>query len=283
MPENGFTSVLNPDDFKDDDKLDNLDENSNDDGKSNEDDSNKSNEDKSKTDENSDENAKTQEELEAEKKRKELHEKNEQEKAKRLAREQKEREEKIRKDAKLEAELGLIKTNEFTGEKITDEEDLEIYKIMKEIDEKGGDALNDLPKVLAERNRKAKEEAKKAEEDRVKNEKSIVDEVNGFHERHKDITKEYLVKIGFDKVVDNPEYNGWSYAERVNDYLNKYNSAKKESDEKNKNIDDASKRMTKVPSSNSGPGKTKAVKDYDPNIPEDKEAFKEYWRNKYGE
>ena len=264
MPEkeffNGFDDdILDPDEFEEEeDETSNEEENeTEDDGKSEVENETEVEEESSKTEENSEEQAKTPEELEAEKKQQELHERNEREKAKRLERERKEREEKLKKDAKLEAELGLVKRNTYTDTEIKDEEDLEIFKMMKKIDEDGGDPVNDLPKAIAEKNRKAKEEAKRLEEEKANENKKVQEEISGFHSRHKDITIEYLTSIGFDKVVDDPKYDGFSYAERVYDFINSYNSAKKKSDdEKDKKvIDESSKKMTKVPSSQSNGGK----------------------------
>ncbi len=253
---NGFDNdIIDPDDFQEDEPNENdVDSNSSeDDGKSLENEETNENEEvQDSQDDDSSENAKTPEESEEEKKQRELHEKNEKEKQKRLAREQKEREEKIKKDAKLEAELGILKTNPFTNEPINDEDDLEIYKLMKEIDDNGGDAISDLPKAIAEKNRKAKEEAKKAKEKEQAEKDAISNEIKGFHERHPEITVNYLKKIGFEEKIDDPKYNGWSYAERVNDFINNYNNSAKEKSDDQKN-GGADKKNP--PSSNSNGGK----------------------------
>ena len=78
----------------------------------------------------------------------------------REALEQAQREKEIREAAKLEAQLEMIKTNPYTNEAISDEEDLKIYKLQKAIEEKGGDPIIDLPKALAEANRREAQERK---------------------------------------------------------------------------------------------------------------------------
>ena len=115
------------------------------------------------TTEETDEQVKTQEETEVDEKAKAEAEKNSyyaQKRREREAAEKAKREKEIREAAKLEAQLEMLKTNPYTNEKIVDEEDLRIYKLQKAIEEKGGDPISDLPKALAEQNRKEAQERK---------------------------------------------------------------------------------------------------------------------------
>jgi hypothetical protein len=117
----------------------------------------------SETTEEPDEQVKTQEEPEVDEKAKAEAERNAyyaKKRREREAAEKAQREKEIRETAKLEAQLEMIKVNPYTNEAISDEEDLKIYKLQKAIEEKGGDPLSDLPKALAEQNRKEAQERK---------------------------------------------------------------------------------------------------------------------------
>ena len=102
----------------------------------------------------------------------------------REALEQAQREKEIREAAKLEAELGLIKTNPYTNEAISDEEDLKIYKLQKAIEEKGGDPIIDLPKALAEANRREAQERKTLAEQEQANQRKLANEANELYAKY---------------------------------------------------------------------------------------------------
>lgn len=93
----------------------------------------------------------------------------------RREREQKEKEEKLKKEAYVKGQLDSTKVNTFTNQEITDEYDLEIYKLQQKIKANGGDPIEDLPKELAkierEKAQKVQQEAedKKKQDDKVKN------------------------------------------------------------------------------------------------------------------
>ena len=254
---NGFADdILNPDEFENEDDLEEDEEETEEDDNSDVETETETNEDSSQTEEDSKENVKTQEELDAEKKAQEQHERNEREKAKRLAREQKEREERerqIKEQAKLEAELGVFKENTFTNQDIVDEHDLKIFKIQQQIKKENGDPFYDLPKKIAEINRKEQaeikakeEEIKDKEEERKKQQSLQSEEIVGFHKRNPNIKLEDLVKKGFDEKVD--LYNEeMTYAERVYAFLNEI-STQEDSDDKEED-ESNSKRKVKTPSS----------------------------------
>lgn len=89
----------------------------------------------------------------------------------RREREQAEREEKIRKEAYekglREGRLGSVGKNPYTGQPIADEDDLEVYETMKELDEKGKDPIRDFPSAVSEKARaRRKGEAERARKER---------------------------------------------------------------------------------------------------------------------
>lgn len=133
-----------------------------------------------------DEQVKTQEEAEVETKKPET-DKNSyyaQKRREREAAEKAQREKEIREAAKLEAELGLIKKNPYTNEVISDEEDLKIYKLQKAIEENGGDPITDLPKALAEQNRKEAKERKALAEQNQATQEKLAKEANELFEKY---------------------------------------------------------------------------------------------------
>lgn len=76
-----------------------------------------------------------------------------------------EQEEKIKKDAYAKGQIdGLGGTNPYTGKPIRDQDDLEIYKIQKKLDEDQKDPIQDLGEAMASRNREAREKANKEKE-----------------------------------------------------------------------------------------------------------------------
>lgn len=90
----------------------------------------------------------------------------------REAKEREAREREIEEKAYLKGKLDSTKVNTFTEEPIEDEYDLFIYETQKELEKEGKDPISDLPKRLAEINRKkAKEANDKAKEKEQLNEK----------------------------------------------------------------------------------------------------------------
>jgi len=103
-------------------------------------------------------------------KRLELKAKREKEKEeRRIAEEQKKREREITLKAYKDATGSL---NRFTNEPIEDEDDVEEYKIMLQLEKEGKDPIEDYPKYIKEQRRKERlEEQKKLDEQRSLNEK----------------------------------------------------------------------------------------------------------------
>lgn len=201
------------------------------------------------TEEDSEENAKTEEELEAERKAEELHKRNEEQKAKRLKREAEEKE-RLKREAKLEGKLEVLKTNPYTREEIKDEEDLKVYEIQKQLDDEGLDPIEDLPKRLAEINRKTKKEelerAKTEEENANKMQQDLQDfmsknpnvDMNALRDDDDfwDFAHDFLGNTSLDSIY------------RAYQKTQKKISAKEKEAMIDKKAKDISKKITKTPS-----------------------------------
>jgi hypothetical protein len=214
-------------------------------------------------------------------KKKQLAEKNRkfaEERRKREAEEKKKRElEEVRKQAKLEAELGIIKKNTYTDKPIRDEEDLKIFKIQQELEEKGLDPIADLPERLAEINRQnAKLEKEKLEESN-KETKRIQDGV-------KNLRKAYP-NLNFSELSKDTEFTDFATPrlERGMDLVDIYEfyqAVKKNKADETKNkdlINKGAKDLTSTPSSqksNSGK-KQKTLEEMTD------EEFKEFYKENY--
>ena len=189
------------------------------------------------------------------------------------------REAEIKKSAKLEAKLELSKKNEFTGEKIVDEEDLKIYEIQKQLDEEGLDPISDLPKRLAEISRKEKANLLEEEKKKAKLNEETKKDIEDFLKTHPDVKIETLANDEGYLEYAKDKIGRWTTSEIYDTYQLKQlnNSAEEKKAMTDKAADDIAKKLTKNPSSNpSGNTKTKSIDDMTP------EEFKEYWKNKYG-
>lgn len=227
---------------------------------------------------------KTEEELEKEKE--ELKAKNakfaemRREKEAKEKAEQAAREAKIRKEAAEQAELGMLKTNPYTEEPINDADDLEVYKIQRKLEEEGKDPVKDLPKRLAELNRKHKSEVAAEEQKRLEADKErstkVAEENRELREKYPDLNTAELAQDPLFKECMHGRVGRWKLVEIYELYLSKKKA--KEAQEEEERIKKAADGKSNPPSSNaSGQKISKNVADMTP------EEFKEYWRNKYGE
>lgn len=221
---------------------------------------------------------KSEEELEKEKRAEFARKRREREAAEKEERERKEREERIKREAATQAELGMIKENPWTKKPIKDEKDLEIYKIMKELDDQGKDPLEDLPEALAERARKREEESKKAVDD----EKKVADELK---KEIDDLRKKYP-KVNTRELADDPLYNEiaeekggrWTVTEIYEEYLKRKGTKKPDADEDEQHRIEEIAKGNKQTSSNggsAGKGGQKPVSEMTP------EEFRAYYKQKY--
>lgn len=98
------------------------------------------------------------------------------------------------KKARLDAIREVVQKNEFTGEAIEDEDDVEEYLMMKKIDEEGGDPLYDFAKYQKkfrkEKSEKAEKEQKEIKEaDEVtKSAINAENDVSDFISKHPDVS-----------------------------------------------------------------------------------------------
>ena len=266
--------LLSPEDFEEDA----TDESTDGKGDENKDKSTKSNSD------DSDEKAKTQQDEDEQKKKEEQHRRNEEFKARRLAKEKKEREErekKIKEDAELSGKLSVLKENPYTHEKIEDADDLRIYEIQKQLDDEGLDAIEDLPKRLAEIYRKERQQKEQENKANLEQQEKLKKDVEDFRKVYPNVNIEELANN--DEYIKYGEKDGrwkrWTMIEVYEGYLaeKERNSAKEKKAMIDKKADEVSKNMNQNPSSvTKGTPQTKSVKDM--NI----EEYKSYMKQKYG-
>lgn len=199
------------------------------------------------------------------------------------AKEREERERKIREEAELKGALGVLRTNPYTDEPIRDEEDLRIYKLQKELDDEGKDPIADLPRKIAEVNRKANAEAKakleKESADKKARDDKIYAEIAELREKYPKVDTAKLANDELFKECLKGRAGRWSQLEIYELYLSKKAEAdKKAEEEKMKNkVDESADKLTKTPSSQAN-GKV-SPKDVSKMTDEEFEA---YWKEKYG-
>lgn len=186
------------------------------------------------------------------------------EKAEKAEKERLAKEAKIKEDAKVEAELGVIKTNPYTDKPIVDESDLKIYKLQKQLEEEGKDPVNDLPSKLAELERQAKAKSEAEANEKAKADKEIADrakqETSELREKHPELNTAELADDPIWKEVSKDKVGRWSLNEIYELlYLPAKAKADKKSEKEGENkeeIDEHGKKVTKVPSSKSNGGKS---------------------------
>lgn len=148
---------------------------------------------------------------------------------------------------------GLKGTNPYTGTPITDDADIELYKIQKELDEEGKDPIKGLADYILTTKRKELEEVKRKEDAR----KDIVE----FKEKHKGVDVDGLLKNQDFLTFAEGKLGNMSLTKIFDDY-SKLVSKKEETP----------KKKQTMPSSVSGEIKTKSVKDM---------SEKEFWAKYY--
>lgn len=193
-----------------------------------------------------------------------------------------EREAKIREEATLNAELGLLKVNPYTEEPILDAEDIKIYKLQKELEDEGKDPINDLPKRIAENARKAAKEAKERQEREEQEKQEVTRKVN---EDIAELKKAYP-NVNLNELAGDELYKEclkgragrWTQVEIYELYLRKKAEITKKAEEEaaKKATEEAAKKMSNPPSANArGSSPQKTIDDMT------KEEFDRYFREKY--
>lgn len=197
----------------------------------------------------------------------------EKEAAEKAKREREEREAQIRKEAAEQEALGLITKNPYTGKPIKDAKDLEVYKIQKAIDDRGGDPITDLADEIAERNRKAEAERKKAAEDAQKAETSLNAEIDELRKAHPDVNTAKLADDPDFMEIASEKQGRWSLLEIYEEYQRRRQGKRKAGDDKV--ADEIAKKQGQPGSAGnakqpSGNRVFKSLKEFD-----------EYWKAKY--
>lgn len=170
------------------------------------------------------------------------------------AKEREAREAKIKEAAKLEVKLGIIKENPYTNKPVKDEEDLKIYELMKEIDESGGDPINDLPERIAADNRKLAEERRAKEAEEVNRQNKTNEEVKELSKAYPELNLMELSKDNEYLQLCESKGGRWTMLECYEYLVSKREKQKtaEKAKEEDETVKEGSKKVTKVPSSTNG-------------------------------
>lgn len=238
--------LLNPEDFEDESDKEEK-EKTKTDKDSNEDDS------KDKKDDDSSK----EKEDEAAKKAEEQKKKNAEYAKKRREQEEaerKKREEEIRVKTKREVELGIYKKNPYTDEPIVDEDDLEVYKTMKQLEEEGLNPIEDYPKRSAELARKRRAEEKEKAKKEAEEKEYFAKDIAEFKANHPDVDLKELAKDEEYLKFAEGKTKRWTTTEIYEAYMDKKEKSKKEKQEKEDDAkaEEQAKKSTKTPTTTHG-------------------------------
>lgn len=147
----------------------------------------------------------------------------------RFAQERREREAQAKAKAEKEAreaerrayvkgQVDTLKTNPYTGDPITDETDLEQYKVMKEIDEKGDDPLKGFAKAWADRTRSEMSKREQAQAKKAEEAKQAQKEVDDLVAAYPGLDVPALVKDDAFQKFASGKYGRWTLTEIYETY-----------------------------------------------------------------
>lgn len=147
----------------------------------------------------------------------------------RFAQERREREAQAKAKAEKEAreaerrayvkgQVDTLKTNPYTGDPITDETDLEQYKVMKELDEKGDDPLKGFAKAWADRTRSEMSKREQAQAKKVEEAKQAQKEVDDLVAAYPGLDVPALVKDDAFQKFASGKYGRWTLTEIYETY-----------------------------------------------------------------
>ena len=147
----------------------------------------------------------------------------------RFAQERREREAQAKAKAEKEAreaerrayvkgQVDTLKTNPYTGDPITDETDLEQYKVMKELDEKGDDPLKGVAKAWADRTRSEMSKREQAQAKKAEEAKQAQKEVDDLVTAYPGLDVPALVKDDAFQKFASGKYGRWTLTEIYETY-----------------------------------------------------------------
>lgn len=147
----------------------------------------------------------------------------------RFAQERREREAQAKAKAEKEAreaerrayvkgQVDTLKTNPYTGDPITDETDLEQYKVMKELDEKGDDPLKGFAKAWADRTRSEMSKREQAQVKKAEEAKQAQKEVDDLVAAYPGLDVPALVKDDAFQKFASGKYGRWTLTEIYETY-----------------------------------------------------------------
>lgn len=147
----------------------------------------------------------------------------------RFAQERREREAQAKAKAEKEAreaerrayvkgQVDTLKTNPYTGDPITDETDLEQYKVMKELDEKGDDPLKGFAKAWADRTRSEMSKREQAQAKKAEEAKQAQKEIDDLVAAYPGLDVPALVKDDTFQKFASGKYGRWTLTEIYETY-----------------------------------------------------------------
>lgn len=208
--------------------------------------------DPNKTDPNDPNASKSQEELEKEKRAEFARKRREKEAAEKAEKERLAREEQLKKEAATKAELDLVKTNPYTEKPITDEYDLEVYKIQKKLEAEGKDPIKDLPEALALRDRELALARQKEAKDKEVVDKQLKQEIADLRKKYPEVNTRELGDDPLFLEISEEKEGRWTMTEIYEEYLHRKesNNPTPKGDPNDEESKKAAKKVTKQPSSN---------------------------------
>lgn len=120
--------------------------------------------------------------------------------------------------AYVKGQVDTLKTNPYTGDPITDETDLEQYKVMKELDEKGDDPLKGFAKAWADRTRSEMSKREQAQAKKAEEAKQAQKEVDDLVAAYPGLDVPALVKDDAFQKFASGKYGRWTLTEIYETY-----------------------------------------------------------------
>lgn len=198
---------------------------------------------------------KSEEELEKERRSKYAAERREREARERAEKERLAREEQLKKEAATKAELDLVKTNPYTEKPITDEYDLEVYKLQKKLEAEGKDPIKDLPEALALRDRELAQARAKELKDKEVVDKQLKEEIAELRKKYPKVNTKELGDDPLFLEISEEKEGRWTVTEIYEEYLKRKGTSTTTTTTTTTTEEEANKgakKVTKQPSSNPG-------------------------------
>lgn len=120
--------------------------------------------------------------------------------------------------AYVRGQVDTLKTNPYTGDPITDETDLEQYKLMKKLDDDGIDPLKGFAKAWADKTRSEMQAQKDEQTKEAEKAKQVQKEVDDLSAAHPDLNVPALAKDEAFQKFARGKYGRWTLTEIYDAY-----------------------------------------------------------------